>query len=390
MINADLYERARTTFRNAFGVAHQTAGYAPGRAEILGNHTDYNDGLVLSAAIDFGTFFLAGTGGNALCRTVAADMGEKDEFPIRNPSRSPTKQWANYIRGVAKGVCSGADAATGFNAVIVGNVPLGAGLSSSAALEMATGLALASLYGLQIDPLDMARIGQRAEHDFVGAKCGLLDQISSLFGRANSLVMTDFRSLEVGALPLGDDACFLMCNTAVTHSLVDSEYNDRRAQCERAAAYFARTLDHPVNALRDVSATELATHAAEMDPVTARRAAHVIGENERVRKGQACLERSDLPAFGELMFQSHNSSRINFENSCPELDFLVDEAKRVPGVLGARLSGGGFGGSVVMLLHPRDTEHVALALRSAYHKAFGHECDVRPIRPSPGACVIEG
>jgi galactokinase len=356
--------------------------------EVLGNHTDYNEGYVLSAAINFGTFFLAAPAPDAGCRLVAADVGEESRFNALSPAPVRDRFWANYVIGVLAGLRAHGAVRQGFHGMFMGDVPLGAGLSSSAALEISSALALSSLYGITVDKIELARIGQAAEHQFAGVKCGLLDQISSLFGRGDALVMSDFRTLDVKAVPMGHEACFLMCNTQAKHTLADGAYNERRAKCEEAAAFFAAALPHPVKALRDVSWAEWERLAPRMDPLAARRAAHPIGENERVLKGQALLAAGRLEEFGGLMFASHDSSRRYFENSCPELDFLVDTAARIPGVLGARLSGGGFGGSAVMLIRPRDAEVVSHALNQAYTRQFGHDCDIRVIAPSDGATLV--
>lgn len=388
MTNADVYDRAARAFRERYGRVHTVAAYAPGRVEVLGNHTDYNEGFVLSAAINFGTFFLAAPADGPACRLTAADIDKTVAIDLADLKPDPAAPWANYVIGIAAGLADRANFARGFDALFLGNVPLGAGLSSSAALEISTGLALAALAGIRVGNLDLARIGQRAEHDFAGVQCGLLDQMSSLYGRAAHLVMTDFRTLATATVPIGAHACFLMCNTAVKHALVDGEYNRRRAACERAAAHFATVLDHPVAALRDVTWTEWERHRTGLDDVAARRAAHPIGENDRVTRGRTLLETADLETFGELMFASHRSSRDYFENSCRELDFLVDAARRIPGVLGARLSGGGFGGSAVVLLHPRDAEVAARALATAYRREFGHPCETSILIPSEGAALL--
>ncbi|MBM4142550.1 MAG: galactokinase [Lentisphaerae bacterium] len=377
-------------FEQVFGRAPSATAYAPGRVEVIGNHTDYNEGYVLSAAIDMGTFFLAARRDDGACRLTAGDLMRTVEFPVADPRPDKAAPWANYVKGIVHGLTRGRGARRGFDALFLGNLPLGAGLSSSAALEMSAGLALGALFEVRLDRLAMARLGQAAEHEFAGVKCGLLDQITSLFARAGSLVMTDFRALTTEDVPLGGDAVFLMCNTAVKHALVDGEYNRRRRSCEKAAACFASVLDHPVKALRDVAWHEWERHAPAMEPVAARRAAHVIGENTRVLRGRELLAGGRLEEFGRLMFASHESSRVNFENSCPELDFLVKTAGAVPGVLGARLSGGGFGGSAVVLIHPRDAEVAGHALTAAYAKEFGHPCDVRAVTPSEGARLMEG
>jgi galactokinase len=381
-------DKAKNLFKLHFRTAHSTCAFAPGRVEVLGNHTDYNEGFVLSAAIDMGTFFLAAPSNDTSCRLVAADIDEEVTFDISNPAPSTTSSWSNYVKGVLAGLRKHAEIKIGFLGMFLGNIPLGAGLSSSAALETSTALALCSLYDIRLPSLQLAKIGQKAEHQYAGVKCGLLDQISSLFGKEKHLVMTDFRSLAVTTVPLSDDARFLMCNTAVKHSLVDSEYNERREKCEQAAEFFAGVLNHPVSALRDVDWSEWEQYSPDMDDVTARRAAHVIGENSRVLKGNELLEQEHLEDFGKLMFESHRSSRENFENSCPELDFIVDTASKTPGALGARLSGGGFGGSAVILVHSRDADMVAKALASAYAKKFDHPCDIRLITPSNGARVV--
>jgi galactokinase len=253
---------------------------------------------------------------------------------------------------------------------------------------MTAGLALASLYDVQIDRLDMARIGQSAEHTFAGVKCGLLDQISSLFGEQDRLVMSDFRSLNIKTVPLGTEVSFLMCNTNAKHALVDGSYNERRESCEQAARFFDKHLGHPVRALRDVTSADWKRLERLMEPHPAARSAHVIGETERVKTGAGMLENGDVAAFGRLMFESHQSSIEKFENSCEELDMVVETCRGIPEVLGARLSGGGFGGSVVILTRPEHTDVIAKNICEAYMASFGHTCDVRPIKASAGAKLI--
>lgn len=387
-MDRNLLSQLSSIFLSHFRLSHTVAAYAPGRVEVLGNHTDYNEGFVLSAAINFGTFFLAAPSPDAQCRLVAADVMQEARFNALAPAPVRESFWANYVIGVLAGLGAKQELPHGFLGMFLGDVPQGAGLSSSAALEMCSAMAFAALYGVTIDMLQFAKIGQAAEHNYAGVKCGLLDQISSLYGRENSLVMSDFRTLDVHNVPLGEDACFLMCNTNAKRALADGAYNERRQKCEEAAAFFATVLPHPVRALRDVSWKEWEQFSPRMDPSAARRAAHPIGENERVLKGRALLSEGKLPEFGGLMFESHESSRRYFDNSCPELDFLVHTAAKLPGVLGARLSGGGFGGSAVMLVHPRDTDVISHALGRAYSKQFGHACDIRVITPSNGACVV--
>ncbi len=394
MLNQSVFEQGRQKFAQHYGEEPSVCSYAPGRVEVLGNHTDYNEGYVLSIAISRGTFFYArkvpakspGPVEQTECRIVAGDEMREARFSLDWPEPVPDPPWANYIVGVAAKLHrQGVGIEQPFEALFYGNVPLGAGLSSSAALEICTGLALCKLYALEVDKLELARIGQAAEHEFAGVRTGLLDQISSLYGKRNSLVLADFRTLQVETVPLGGDASFLICNTGVKHSLVESAYNERRASCEEAAGFFEQKLDHPVQSLRDVSWEEWRGLSGDMADVTARRASHIIGENRRVLEARALLERGRLAEFGKLMYASHESSRHDFENSCAELDFLVDAAKSDSRVLGARLSGGGFGGSIVALLCPRDVEQVGRALAAAYEGEFGHPCDVLEVEPSDGA-----
>ena len=389
MVNKELFDIAVEKFKGHFATDHKVAAYAPGRVEVLGNHTDYNEGYVLSAAINLGTFFIAAPSGDAICRIYAPDVEEETSFDIKTIAPSSQQRWSNYVKGVISGLSKLGKIKNGFNGVLLSNIPLGVGLSSSAALEISSGLALAELYGIKVKKLDLAKIGQAAEHQYAGVKCGLLDQISSLFGRENELVMTDFRSLKVENVPLGKNACFLMCNTAVKHALLDGEYNERRAKCEEATKLFTSMLSHPVSTLRDVSWQEWEKYSQKMDPLTARRAAHPIGEDERVLKGRELLAKGNLEEFGKLMFESHKSSQKYFENSCLELDTIVGEAENIPGIMGARLTGGGFGGSVVVLIHPRDVEIATKAISEAYKKRHNHTCDIRVIKPSSGASVIK-
>ena len=242
-----------TKFRGHFGCDPELAAYAPGRIEVLGNHTDYNEGFVLSAATNMGTYFFATPVAGPEVRIVAGDIMEEVSFPVEAPTTFPEQPWANYLAGVLAGLIQLTSERSGFCGMFLSSIPLAAGLSSSAALEIATGLALCELYGIQLSRLDLAKVAQQAEHEFAGVRCGLLDQISSLFGRGGELVLTDFRSLSVITAPIGADTHFLVCNTGVKHTLVESEYNARRASCEEAARFFGTVLDHEVAALRDVT-----------------------------------------------------------------------------------------------------------------------------------------
>lgn len=384
----DLIRRVRRGFSERFGRNPRASAYAPGRVEILGNHTDYNEGVVLSAAINFGVAVAAAPAAGARATVAALDLGEEASFnlPVRAPLDLPL--WAKYLAGVAAKLDQHGARMAAFDLAFSGNVPMGAGLSSSAALEVSAALALSALSGFECDRIELAKICQAAENEYTGARCGLLDQFSSLFGIENGLVYSDFRALSVSPVPIGAGACFIVADTHVKHSLVASEYNERRARCEEAAAALGRLLDHPVKALRDVSPEELARHSRSLDPVAARRALHVVGENARVFQACDLLGRGDLAAFGRLMYESHESSVRNFENSCPELDFIVGMARARPDALGARLSGGGFGGSAVILTAPDNARAVGAAVAEGFYGRYGKPCDIRVIRPSECAGLI--
>jgi len=385
----NLIRGTRKRFKLLFGRDSAVCAYAPGRIEVLGNHTDYNQGYVLSAAIDMGVVFAAAPAMSGKCRAIAPDMDAKTSWDIDDIQPSARAPWANYVKGVLAGLSARKDIPHGFDCLIAGNLPLGAGLSSSAALEISCGMALSALYGVVISRIELAKLGQAAEHQYAGVKCGLLDQVTSLFGSENKLVMTDFRSLAIKTIPVPETppVCFVVLNTGVKHTLVESEYNDRRESCEKAAAFFRRKLPHPVIALRDVSWREWERLSPAMHPVQAARAAHIIGENERVRKSSRLLKANRIAEFGRLMFESHDSSRRHFANSCDELDFIVDKAATLPGVFGARLTGGGFGGSVLALVEQDQAGTVCRKLTAAYCRRFGRRCEACVTLPSGGATI---
>ncbi len=391
MQNQDVYDKVLAAFAAKFGGKPEKVAYAPGRIEVLGNHTDYNEGYVFSAAIDKGTFFAVSAAADDTVTLVALDMNETYTCKLADVKKVETgATWANYPLGTFNWLFDGepAKAGKGFKAVFGGNIPLGAGLSSSAALEMATVLALAALYGIEKDKTTLAKIGQKAEHTFAGCPCGLLDQASSLYGKEGSLVKSDFRYCQFENVDLGPTVAFMMVKSNAKHALVDGAYASRRQACEDAAKYFAGVLKHPVTHLRDVSCAEWILYRGGLSETTAKRAIHPIGEDERVVNGAALLEKGDLAAFGSLMFDSHESSRNWFENSCEELDTIVDAAKAIPEVLGARLSGGGFGGSCCLLVKPEAADKIAAAITAAYKTAYGDEPTCALIKPSAGAHLV--
>ena len=390
MQNQEVYDSVIAKFEKLFGSKPVATAYAPGRIEVLGNHTDYNEGFVFSAAIDQGTFFAVSPAEGTGCTLAAGNLDRTIKFDISDVKPQKEDSWQNYVTGTFNWLFDGepTKAGHGFNAVFEGNIPLGAGLSSSAALEMATALALAKIYGIEKDKTTLAKIGQKAEHTFAGCPCGLLDQASSLYGKAGSLVKSDFRYCKFETVDMGGDVAFMMVKSNAKHALVDGAYASRRQACEDAAKYFADVLKHPVTHLRDVSCAEWILYRGGLPETTAKRAVHPIGEDERVLLGAQLLEKGDLAGFGALMFDSHESSRNWFENSCAELDTIVDAAKAIPEVLGARLSGGGFGGSCCLLVKPEAADRIAASITQAYRTAYGDEPVCRLVKPSDGAHLV--
>jgi galactokinase len=333
--------------------------YAPGRAELLGNHTDYNEGYVLALALDRGTTMTGHARGDRNIHIHSRELGKTEIIALDQLAAERVSPWSRYTLGVVDQFRRNNLPVEGFEAEISGNLPLGAGLSSSASLENATVLFLGKLFGAKLDPLQMARIAQKAEHDFVGVRCGLLDQIASLMSKARHATFIDCRTTAVDHVPLDAKVSVILANSNVKHALVGGEYNERRSDCEAAAHALG------VSFLRDASTEMLKSRKSELADRIYRRALHVTGENERVLEGSAALRKGNIARFGELMFASHESSMMNFENSCPELDRLVEAARRTPGVHGARLSGGGFGGATINLVEAGREEEVVKALTAA-------------------------
>ena len=390
MLNQEIYNEIVSKFEAKYGEWPKIVAYAPGRIEVLGNHTDYNDGFVFSAAIDKGTFFAVSPTADSSCELTAADLMETATFDTANVKPAQEMTWQNYVTGTFNWLFDGKPSAAphGWKGMFLGNIPLGAGLSSSAALEMCTVLALCKLYGIEKDKTSLAKIGQKAEHTFAGCPCGLLDQASSLYGKEGALVKSDFRTCDFENVDLGPSVAFMMVKSNAKHALVDGAYASRRAACEDAAKYFAGVLRKPVTHLRDVTMAEWVLYRGGLSETTARRAVHPIGEDERVLQGAALLEKGDLKGFGALMYDSHESSRHWFENSCEELDTIVDAAKAIPEVYGARLSGGGFGGSCCLLVDPTAADRIAEQITREYKAKHGDEPVVSLIKPSAGAHLV--
>jgi galactokinase len=348
---------------------------APGRVNLIGEHTDYNDGLVMPAAIGFYTWAAIAPRSDRKVVIHSENFSACTEFDLNDLPSTRVGQWSDYAIGVAKMLEASESRLSGANLLIAGNVPQGAGLSSSASMEVAVGYALLEMTGQTINLTKLARLCQQAENEFVGARCGIMDQFIACHGKRDHALLLDCRSLEYRLLPLRGDARLVICNTMIKHNHATGEYNLRRSECEAGVGYIAK--NHPsVRALRDASLADLAACRSELPETILRRCRHVIQENIRVREAAAVLEQEDLKTFGELMGQSHGSLRDDFEVSCRELDLMVELAIEAEGVYGARMMGGGFGGCTINLVRSDYVESFKLTVSEAYEQSTGMKPDV--------------
>lgn len=371
-------EQLTTQFQQRFGTAPRLFS-APGRVNLIGEHTDYNEGFVLPLAIDRRTYVAAAKRADRRVRVFASDLGEAVEFEL-GPELRPTApgRWSNYVRGVAACLEQAGHTLCGADLLIASEVPLGAGLSSSAALEAAVGYALLRLSEQTCNLLDLALILQRAEHEFAGTQCGVMDQYIACLGQAGHALLIDCRTLTHEAVPLDlREARIVVCNSRVKHELAAGEYNTRRAECNEGVRRLAQHLPG-IQSLRDVTAEEFDQVAAVLPDAIRRRCNHIITENERVTLAVEALKRGELAFFGKLLYASHESLRHDYEVSCRELDLLVEIAQRAPGVYGARLTGGGFGGCTLNLVAADKVADFIEKIRQEYLAATGltPECHV--------------
>jgi galactokinase len=309
------------------------------------------------------------------------------EFNLDEIGQAKPKDWSNYVKGMIVGLRARGIEVGAFEGAILSDVPLSAGMSSSAALEVSAGFAFSAAFGIELPKSDWARIGQGVENNYLGVSTGLLDQFSSIFGHHNALILSDFRTVEVlKTVRLHEGYVLVVANSMVKHNLVDSEYNVRRVDCENAAVKIGMT-DKSVKALRDVTPEMLERYAHLLTRQEYRRAKHVVGENDRVLKGVEFLEQGKIKEFGKLLFESHYSSIENFENSCPELDFLVEQAKSIPGCIGARLSGGGFGGISIHLVEESAADSYCQRIATAFKLQTGKDTEIIKCMIGEGASV---
>ncbi len=370
-------------FQARFGTAANIYR-APGRVNLIGEHTDYNDGFVLPAAIEFYCWVAAAARKDGKVAIYSENFNETVEASLDSLTPLGKKHWSNYPLGVAWVLRQAGKPLTGANLYIAGEVPLGAGLSSSAAIEVAVGLALVSVSGLAVDRAELAQLCQKAENEFVGARVGIMDQFVSCHGRASHALMLDCRSLEYELVKLPANVQLVMCNTMVKHELASGEYNARRAECEEGVRNL-RTAFPEVRALRDVTLAQLEAHRQKLSPRVFARCRHVITENERVKSAVKTLHRGDSKALGALLQDSHRSLRDDYEVSCKELDLMVEIAMAQPGLIGARMTGGGFGGCTVNLVESAAVSNFKQDVAEEYSSKTGLTPEIYVSPASEGA-----
>jgi galactokinase len=377
----DLVEKS---FEKIFGAKPEVVIRAPGRVNLIGEHTDYNDGFVLPAAIDRAVTFAGRRRSDRLVRAHALDFQAWAEFGLDDIQKDEQNSWSNYLRGVSKFLEEDGHHLVGADLVFGGDVPREAGLSSSAAVEVGATTFWKKLLDLPLDPVYVIKLSRRAENEFVGVPCGIMDQFISALGRRDHALFLDCRDLSYRHVPLHSDVKIVVCNSGVKRTLAQSEYEVRLKQCRQAVAQIS-SKGLAIKSLRDVEPADLETAGDSLSEILLRRARHVVSENARVLEAVKELEDGDLERFGELMNASHESLRDDYEVSSKELDILVELAWKQPGVLGARMTGAGFGGCTVNLVRAEAAEPFAEALQTGYQKALGLKAEIYICQASDGA-----
>lgn len=373
------------TYKQQFGHTPDLIVSAPGRVNLIGEHTDYNDGFVLPMAIDRKISIGGSLRDDEEVCLYSLNFQEMARFPISSLKKEG--KWTDYVQGVIDELLKAGEPVRGFNAVLYGNVPLGSGLSSSAAIEVATAFFLANLNDIGLSPEEIAKLCQRAENRFVGMNCGIMDQFISRLGQAGHALYLDCRDLRYQLVPLNLDGYVIaICNSNVKRQLVDSGYNERRAQCEKGVRLLQTNLGN-ITALRDVSSEQLEQNKSLLPPIVYQRCRHVITENERVTKAVSVLQQGDISSFGDLLNQSHESLRTDYEVSCEELNHLVAIARQVDGTVGSRMTGAGFGGCTVSIVRESALEEFSTTVLEEYEKRTGITAEIYVSRAEDGARV---
>jgi galactokinase len=384
MATNDLFQQVQDAFAQHFPGAPPRVFQAPGRVNLIGEHTDYNGGFVLPVAIDRQVLIAARLRMDEQVRLWSISFQQESGFALDHISPDPSAPWSNYVRGVAWVLQQKGLAVCGMDAVIAGNVPIGSGLSSSAAVEVATAVALCDLCALDLASVELALLCQKAENEFVGMQCGIMDQFISALGQRGHAVLIDCRSLEYQLAPLPAGVAIVVCDTMKRRGLVDSEYNARRRECEHGVELLRAFLPG-IRLLRDVTSADLQRYGQTLPPVTLQRCRHVVSEDERTLQAVVAMRTGRVEEFGRLMCQSHVSLRDDYEVSCRELDVMVEIARQQPNCLGARMTGAGFGGCTVSLVRADAAAQFARQVAAAYASQTGVVPDVYVCEASPGA-----
>lgn len=382
----DLIQQISDKFRARFGVEPLLV-MSPGRVNLIGEHTDYNEGFVLPAAIDKAVVFAIAPRQDTVCHFVSQDYGQEFRCDLHELGRSPLR-WPDYLEGVIDQFVRNGYAVRGFQCVFGGNIPIGAGMSSSAALEGGLAFAVNEMFRLKIDSLTLVKLAQKAENKFVGVHCGIMDQFINIHGLEKKVLKLDCRSLEFEYFPFErPDLRIVVCDSLVRRELASSEYNVRRRQCEEGVEVLKKYAPG-IRSLRDVGFCLLEEHRTDLDPVVYRRCDYVIRENIRVEEACRDLLTGDFKSFGERMGASHAGLRDGYEVSSPELDALVEAAAKVEGVLGARMMGAGFGGCVISLVEEGAVPELRERVSRDYQASFGRTPNIHVIRIEAGTHVI--
>lgn len=378
-----MQDRIAQVFFEQFGCAPHALVRAPGRINLIGEHTDYNGGLVLPGAIDKAIYLAIGPRQDERFAFYAADLGEKYVSNDLETAFQDKLTWANYLLGVISEISKDGHRVKGMNVAFCGNIPLGAGLSSSAAVECAMIMGMDNCFAYRFSKMDMVRLAQRGENNFVGMNCGIMDMFASVMGKAGHLIRLDCQSLDFQHVPFNtEEFSLILLDSGIQHALVDSAYNERRAQCETGIKILQQFSPH-ITALRDVSPMFLAVHKPHMPDLVYRRCSYVVSEIQRVEMACAALQQGDFWQLGQLMFQTHEGLSHGYEVSTPEMDFLVENARRC-GATGSRMMGGGFGGCTLNLLHSNLLSNFIEKQSTAYHQAFGLPLKSYHVRLSDG------
>jgi galactokinase len=379
----NIQKALKQKFFELYGIEPEIIVRAPGRVNIIGEHTDYNDGFVLPMAIDRFFWIALSPRSDSLLRVFSLDLDEQTTFDSSCPAHTENGHWSEYFRGIAWAMTDQGYLLQGWDGVATGDIPIGAGLSSSAAVELAVARAFCEASGIEWLPIEMARIAQRAEIEWVGVNCGIMDQLISAAGISGHALLIDCRSLQFEAVPLPKGTVVVVLDTGTRRGLVDSAYNERRQQCEQAAAFFG------VPALRDVSMDVFLSKSSEMPLLIQKRARHIISENDRTVMAAGAMRLNDAPALGGLMNESHLSLAVDFEVSCEALDAIALSARNRPECYGARMTGAGFGGCGVALVESANVAEFTRNVSEDYRNRTGLEARLYVCQPVDGATVLE-